>query len=162
MFTLCDKLIQKNKFKPHKKLVGYYTFTCYDEIKNVPLDDWNEAVNGKNAFLSYSYLSIIDRQKTEAFRFRYVLVYFHKKPIGVVYFQINDFSASLFGDLIAHQITELQSKRASVFQKYIQQNENETILEPLCPIFPSKTCPSLGHRPCANALSATIVPCRAS
>ena len=45
-----------------------------------------------------------------------------------MYFQINDFSASLFGELIAHQINELQSKRASVFRKYIEQSENETIM----------------------------------
>jgi len=45
-----------------------------------------------------------------------------------VYFQINDFPASLFGELIEKQITELKSKRASIFQRYIDHNEDETIM----------------------------------
>lgn len=128
MFALCDKMIAKNKLKPHRKVFGNYTFSCFEEIDAIPRADWDKAIGDHNVFLSFSYLSLIHQQKTDNFRFRYVLVYNLKKPIGVIYFQINDFSASLFGELIAHQISELQSKRASVFQKYIQHNEHETIM----------------------------------
>jgi hypothetical protein len=128
MFALCDKMIAKNKLKPHRKVFGNYTFSCFEEISAIPKDDWDKAIKDHNVFLSYSYLSLIHRQRTDNFRFRYVLVYNLKKPIGVICFQINDFSASLFGELIAHQISELQSKRASVFQKYIKHNEHETIM----------------------------------
>lgn len=128
MFTICDKIIAKNKFKPHRKLFSYYTFSCFEDINAVPVNEWNEAINDKNVFLSYSYLSVVHKQESENFRFRYVLVYNRKKPVGVVYFQINDFSASLFGEMVASQINELQSKRASVFQKYIEHNEHETIM----------------------------------
>lgn len=128
MFTICDKIIAKNKIKPHRKLFSYYTFSCFEDINAVPVNEWNEAINDKNVFLSYSYLSVVHKQESENFRFRYVLVYNRKKPVGVVYFQINDFSASLFGEMVASQINELQSKRASVFQKYIEHNEHETIM----------------------------------
>lgn len=128
MFAICDKIILKNKLKPHRKLFGNYTFSCFEDLEFVPRGDWDSAIKDNNTFLSFPYLSIIHRQKTENFRFRYVIIYNHKKPVGVVYFQINDFSASLFGELIAHQISELQSKRASVFKKYIEQSENETIM----------------------------------
>ena len=128
MFALCDRLIQKNKFKPYKKLFGNYSFSCFDEIDNIPIDQWKEAIKDENHFLSHSYLGIIHKQKTDNFRFKYVIVYNRIKPIGVVYFQINDFSASLFGELMAHQINELQSKKNSVFQKYIKHNEDETIM----------------------------------
>lgn len=128
MFAICDKIILKNKFKPHRKLFGNYTFSGFEDIEAIPQEDWNAAVKDHNTFLSYPYLSIIHKQKTESFRFRYVIVYHHKKPMGVVYFQVNDFSASLFGELIAHQISELQSKRASIFKKYIQHSENGTIM----------------------------------
>lgn len=128
MFAICDKIIQKNKLKPHRKLFGNYTFSCFVDMDLIPKDDWDLAIKDHNTFLSFSYLSIIHQQRTENFRFRYVIVYNHQKPIGVVYFQINDFSASLFGELIAHQISELQSKRASVFRKYIQHSEDETIM----------------------------------
>lgn len=128
MFTICDKIIAKNKFKPHRKLFSHYTFSCFEDIDQISKDEWNEAIKDNNIFLSYSYLSVVHKQQSEKFRFRYVIVYNRKKPIGVVYFQINDFSASLFGELVAKQIDELQSKRASIFQKYIQHNEHETIM----------------------------------
>jgi hypothetical protein len=128
MFALCDKMIAKNKLKPHRKLFGNFTFSCFEETDTIPKEDWDTAIKDKNTFLTYSYLNLIHQQRTSSFRFRYVIVYNSKRPIGVIYFQINDFSASLFGELIAHQISELQSKRASVFQKYIQHNENETIM----------------------------------
>jgi hypothetical protein len=57
-----------------------------------------------------------------------VIIYNRKNPIGVVYFQINDLSASMFGDLVEKQIVELKSRRATVFQKYIEHNEGETIM----------------------------------
>lgn len=128
MFAFCDKIISKNILKPNRKLFGNYTFTCFEEISSVPENEWAKAIQNKNIFLSYSYLSILHKEKTAHFRFRYVIVYNRKNPIGVVYFQINDFSASLFGELMEKQITELQSKRASVFQKYIEKNEDETIM----------------------------------
>lgn len=128
MFALCDKIISKNKLKPHRKLFGNYTYSAFEEISSIPKQDWDTAIKDHNVFLSYSYLSLIHQQKTDNFRFRYVIVYNRQTPIGVLYFQINDFSASLFGELISQQISELQSKRASVFQKYIQHNEHETIM----------------------------------
>ncbi len=128
MFAICDKFIQKNKLKPHRKVFSNYTFSCFDEVENIPQSEWNEATNKNNIFLSYSYLSVVHNQQTANFRFRYVIVYNRKKPMGVVYFQINDFSASLFGELIDKQITELKSKRASIFQRYIEHNEDETIM----------------------------------
>ena len=128
MFALCDKILGKNILKPNRKLFSSYSFTCFDEIKNVPETEWSKAIQNKNVFLSYSYLSVLHKEKNEHFRFRYVIIYNRKNPVGVVYFQINDFPASLFGELIEKQITELKSKRASVFQKYIDHNENETIM----------------------------------
>jgi len=120
--------LAKNILKPNRKLFSSYTFTCFDEIKNVPQEGWTKAVNNKNVFLSHSYLSVLHKEKSEHFRFRYVIIYNRKNPIGVVYFQINDFPASLFGELIEKQISELKSKRASVFQRYIDQNEDETVM----------------------------------
>ena len=128
MFILCDKILSKNILKPNRKLFSSYTFTCFDEIENVPEIEWTKALKNKNVFLSHSYLSVLHKEKSEHFRFRYVIIYNRKNPIGVVYFQINDFPASLFGELIEKQITELKSKRASIFQRYIDHNEDETIM----------------------------------
>ncbi|MDF2449200.1 MAG: hypothetical protein K0R26_1704 [Bacteroidota bacterium] len=128
MFLLCDKIIARNILKPNRKLFSHYTFTCFEDIAEVPQTEWSTALRNNNVFLSYEYLSVLHQEKTPHFRFRYVIVYNRSTPIGVVYFQINDFSASLFGELVDKQIKELKSKKASVFQKYIEKNENETIM----------------------------------
>ena len=128
MFALCDKILGKNILKPNRGLFSNYTFTCFEEISLVPEAEWTRAIKKANVFLSYAYLSVLHKEKSEHFRFRYVIIYNRKDPIGVVYFQINDFPASLFGTLIEKQITELKSKRASVFQRYIDHNEDETVM----------------------------------
>lgn len=128
MFLLCDKIIAKNILKPNRKLFSKYTFTCFEEISLVPVTEWTNALQDKNVFLSYDYLSVLHKQKTNHLRFRYVIIYNRQKPVGVVYFQINDFSASLFGELIEKQISEMKSRKASLFHNYIEKNENETIM----------------------------------
>lgn len=128
MFSLCDKIIAKNQFKPHRKLFSNFTFSCFETFASIPEQEWNEGIKDKNIFLSYNYLKVLHHEENENFRFRYVIVYNRKKPIGVVYFQINDFSASLFGELVEKQINELQNKRTSLFQRYIQHNGHETIM----------------------------------
>jgi hypothetical protein len=128
MFSLCDKIISKNQFKPHRKLFSNFTFSCFENFVNIPQQEWDEAIQDKNIFLSYDYLKVLHHEENENFRFRYVIVYNRQKPIGVVYFQINDFSASLFGELVEKQINELQSKRTSLFQRYIEHNGHETIM----------------------------------
>jgi hypothetical protein len=44
MFALCDKILGKNILKPNRKLFSSYTFTCFDEINNVPEADWAKAL----------------------------------------------------------------------------------------------------------------------
>lgn len=128
MFSICDKIITHNQFKAHRKLFNNYTFSCFESIVTIPESEWNEAVKDHNIFLTYKYLKILHQEENANFRFRYVIVYHSRKPIGVVYFQINDFSASLFGEMVSRQINELQSKRTSLFKKYIQHNGHETIM----------------------------------
>lgn len=128
MFSFCDSITKKNAFRPYKKLFGNYSFSCFDDVQKIPFDDWNKAIKDHNPFLSFQYLSLIHKQKTDTFRFRYVIVYNRLKPIGVVYFQINDFSAALFGELMSNQISDLQEKKTSIFQKYIKHSHNETIM----------------------------------
>ncbi len=128
MFSLCDKILAKNLVKPHRSIFGNYNFSCFDNIANVPENEWTEAVKDNNLFLSYDYLKVIHEQQTDVFRFKYIILYNRKSPIGVLYFQINDFSASLFGDLVTNQINELKGRRTSVFQRYIESNSDETIM----------------------------------
>ena len=126
LFANCEILKHRSKFKTHHKIFSNYTFTCFEEIENVPENEWTEATENNNLFLSFQYLSVLDKQKTDFLKFRYVIVYHHKKPMGVVYFQINDFSASLFGEQAEKLITDLKNNRATLLQRYI--NVNETVM----------------------------------
>lgn len=128
MFLLCDKIIARNKFKPQRRLFSKFTFTSYEDFNLIPEKEWDQAIDGKNLFLCYSYLRVIHQQNSASFKFRYVLVYNQNIPVGVLYFQINNFSANLFSELIESQINEEKSNGASIFKKYIKHNEDETIM----------------------------------
>ena len=128
LFALWDKIIAKNKLKPHRRLFSGFTFTSFEDFNLVQEKEWDEAIKNTNLFLCYNYLKVTHQQQSVRFRFRYVIIYSNKQPIGVIYFQINDFSASLFGEVIEKQIDDANSKRASVFKKYIEYNQDETIM----------------------------------
>lgn len=128
MLALCDKLIAKNKLKPHRRVFSNYTFSCYEDFNLVPENEWTKAVNDANLFLCYNYLKVIHAQQTSNFRFRYVLIYHRLKPVGVIYFQINDFSANLFGEFAEKQLIEACRTSTSFFRHYINYNEGETIM----------------------------------
>lgn len=70
MFVLCDKILGKNILKPNRKLFSSYTFTCFEDINLVPVNDWTKALNNKNVFLSHSYLSVLHKEKTDHFIFQ--------------------------------------------------------------------------------------------
>lgn len=128
MLALCDKIINRNKLKPHRKLFGNYNYSSFENITDVPVQDWDKGLNHGNLFLSHAYLSIIQRQESDLFRFRYVIVYNRQKPIGVIYFQINDFKSSAFGDIVSEQIKDLTNRKASIFQNYIKENSDDTVM----------------------------------
>lgn len=128
MLALCDKIINRNKLKPHRKLFGNYNYSSFVNISEVPINDWDKALNNGNIFLSFDYLSIIHRQESNLFRFRYVIVYIRTKPIGVIYFQINDFNSSAFGEIVSEQIKDLTHRKSSIFKQYISGNSDETAM----------------------------------
>lgn len=128
MLAICDKIINRNKLKPHRKLFGKYNYSSFEDVFSVPVDDWEKALNNQNLFLSHTYLSILHHQQAQNFRFRYVIIYNQKKPIGVVYFQINDFSASLFGEIISNQVNDLTTQKAAYFKRYLKEGDNQTIM----------------------------------
>lgn len=128
MLALCDKILNRNKLKPHRKLFGNYNYSSFENIKDAPISDWDRALNNGNLFLSYDYLSIIHRQESNLFRFRYVIVYNRLKPIGVIYFQINDFKSNAFGEIVSEQIKDLTHRKAAIFKNYISDNSDETVM----------------------------------
>src|ERR1043165_2723046 len=103
----CDRIRGKVGQKPYQSLDRKHTFSAYEFAKNVPQKDWNAVLHGKDIFLSLEYLSILEAINGGTFRGVYVIVYENKVPLGIVYFQIIDFPAKTFGELLEDQIKSL-------------------------------------------------------
>lgn len=124
----CDHI---TKFKTHlkrqslEKDLGYLVF---DKAEDVMSGDWNEVLKDRNTFLSLDYLRILERNTGKNFQSRYVIVYKNESPYGIAYFQVIDFVAGVFGDLLDLQVNSLKSKRLNMFEKYINGNKDEVLM----------------------------------
>ncbi len=128
MFTFCKPVSSKKRFLPHRQLNEDFTFSIYSSAKLIPENDWNIINKQNQIFLNKDYLEIIENCENANLKLRYVLVYCKGNPIGVIYFQIVDFKADVFGNLLAQQVQTLKSKRLNLFEKYIDINKDEIIL----------------------------------
>lgn len=128
MFSLCKPISSKKRFSPHRKLDERFSFTLFEKAEAIKVDDWNAANHANSVFLNKEYLSIIERCSNTRLVARYVVVYDNKKPCGVIYFQVVDFHAGVFGDLLSGQVDTIRSKRLKLFENYIGSNREEVLM----------------------------------
>jgi hypothetical protein len=128
MFLFCKPVSSKKRFIPHRKLNEDFSFTLFEKAENIPATQWELITDAKTVFLEPAYLRIIEKSGHAGLSCRYVLVYHKTHPIGVIYFQIVDFNAGIFGDLLNNQVESIRSKRMNIFERYIQSNRNEVLL----------------------------------
>lgn len=128
MFTFCKPISSKKRFSPHRKLNEEYSFTLFEDSSSVDGKDWDKITGKKTIFLELGYLSIIERCTNSGLKSRYVVVYENSKPIGVIYFQVIDFRAEIFGDLLTGQVDTIKSKRLKLFESYIGSNKDEVLM----------------------------------
>ena len=114
--------------KPQRKLHGNYTFTFYESMIEVDKEAWNAVVLNTNFFLNTDYLQLIENLHKPQIAHRYAIVYLSKKPIFVCYFQVIDFTADVFGDLVESQITDLTSSKLKMFDKYIDKYKDHVVM----------------------------------
>jgi hypothetical protein len=110
------------------KLERNLSFVAFDDVDDVEKAHWNDVLQGKNIFLDLNYLRILDNISRKNFQSRYVIVYNHDEPFAIVYFQVIDFKAGTFGDLLDSKVNQLKSKRAQLFERYIEGNRDEVIM----------------------------------
>jgi len=113
--------------RKQRKLDSDHTFTFYDSILAVNPFEWQTLCDKSNFFMGREYLSLLERLHP-GICMRYAIVYKKKQPVFAVYFQVIDFKAHVFGDLVAAQITELQSKRLKLFERYVSKYKDEVIM----------------------------------
>jgi hypothetical protein len=128
MFTFCKPISSKKRFSPLRKLNEDFSFTLFENAKTVISGDWDSVTLGQTIFLEKEYLSIIEKCTNNLLRSRYVIVYSKNKPCGIIYFQIVDFRAEIFGDLLTNQTDTIKSKRLKLFENYIGSNKDEVLM----------------------------------
>ncbi|HXU26179.1 MAG TPA: hypothetical protein VN698_03025, partial [Bacteroidia bacterium] len=114
--------------KPQRKLHGSYTFTFYESMIEVDKTTWNEVLLNTNFFLNTDYLQLIENLHKPQIAHRYAVVYQNKKPVFVCCFQVIDFTADVFGELVESQITDLTSSRLKLFDKYIDKYKDHVVM----------------------------------
>ena len=114
----------------HRKSKAEDELSCavFDSAEEVDKEHWNEVLKGRNLYLDVNYLKILDNISPKNFQPRYVIVYKHAFPFAIAYFQVIDFKAEVFGDLLDNKINSLKSKRAQLFENYIDNNKDEVIM----------------------------------
>lgn len=126
--VFCSTYKEQRRKRKQRRLEGDLTFTFYDSILAVNPFEWQTLCDKHNFFLGREYLTLLERLHAPHISMRYVIVYKKKQPVFAVYFQVIDFKAQVFGDLVATQISELQSKRLKLFDKYISKYKDEVIM----------------------------------
>lgn len=124
----CKPAFSRKRFLPHRYLHGDYTFSLYEDAADVPAMDWFLLAGKEHVFLNRDYLKIVERGGHSKMMCRYVILYRKNTPIGILYFQVVDFKAGIFGDLFSKQVDQGKSKRMSVFEKYVDSNRDEVLL----------------------------------
>jgi hypothetical protein len=128
MFTFCRPVSSKKRFLPHRKLTAEFTFTLFESASRLETADWNAVRPEGQVFFDPLYLGILEEAEHSRVECRYAIVYRRAKPCGIVYFQIVDFHAGIFGDLISGQVDTLRSKRMGLFEKYVDRNRGEVLM----------------------------------
>lgn len=128
MFSFCKPVSSKKRFLPFRKINDVYSFSLYETAASVPAYDWEALTRGTSIFLERDFLQLVERGQHTRLSCRYVIVYKGKVPCGIIYFQIVDFKAEVFGDLLSQQVESIKSTRMNLFERYIDSNKNEVLL----------------------------------
>lgn len=128
MFAFCKPVSSKKRFLPFRELNKEFTFTLFENAAAIQSADWDLVTNTATIFLERDYLKIIEKSTHTRLTSRYVIVYFKGQPCGVIYFQIADFRAEIFENLLLNQGESLRSKRLKMFENYLGSNKDEVLL----------------------------------
>lgn len=128
MFSFCKPVSSKKRFLPQRKINEQFSFSLYEKAAQLPAEEWDSISGKQTLFLERGYLQIIEGCGFNTLIPRYVILYHNQKPCGILYFQITDFKAGVFGDLLSNQVEAIKSKRLNLFEKYIDSNKHEVLL----------------------------------
>lgn len=124
----CHALRSEKRYLPHRKLGEDFTFTLFEKANVVDEKSWTEIAGKQNLFFNLEFLHLVERGQHARLQCRYAIVYRNQKPCGILYFQITDFNAGVFGDLLNGEVNGISSAKRNLFTRYINANRNETLM----------------------------------
>jgi hypothetical protein len=77
----------------NKSLEENIEVQIFSKVDDIPFSDWEKATERENVFLQLPYLSVVECNPPDHFKFRYAIVYQNNQPIAAFYFQIRHFNA---------------------------------------------------------------------
>ncbi|MBA3663041.1 MAG: hypothetical protein H0W61_02385 [Bacteroidetes bacterium] len=128
MFTLCKPISSKKRFSPNRKLDEQFSFTLFENATSLNNTEWDGINEGRSVFLKKEYLALLEKCTNTKLLARYVIVYQDRKPCGIIYFQVVDYNAGIFGDLLSGQTDTTKSTRLKLFENYIGSNREEVLM----------------------------------
>ncbi len=124
----CKHIEKLVHYQSTTKLENQLSFVVFDSAKEVEPTHWNEVLQDRNLFLDLKYLQTLDNIPRKNFQSRYIIIYKNASPFAIAYFQVIDFEAGVFGDLLDSKINTIKSSRAKLFENYIGNNKEEVLM----------------------------------
>lgn len=123
----CKPIRNKSRYKPLRQIDKTFSFTEFEKAALINSSDWNTVI-GQSIFFNIDYLKLIEKSTHVDLKCRYVIIYRNEIPSGIIYFQLTDFKANVFGDLLQNEIDEIKSHRLKLFDKYVQSKDEHDVL----------------------------------
>lgn len=128
MLMFCKPVSSKKRFLPHREIGEGYTFSLFANASDLRKSEWLSVVGDSSIFLNPDYLKLIEHGEYTPLICRYVIVYQQQVPCGVIYYQIADFKAKVFEELLNQSNQIGKSKRLSLFEKYVDAKKDGVLL----------------------------------
>ncbi len=110
------------------KLWDNFTYSLTYRCVHLSGAEWDKITGSRNLFLSMKYLEVLENSYPLNVIPMYLMVYRDEIPVMVGYFQVTDFTADVFADLLVQQVSEIKSKRIRMFERYLSKNKDYIVM----------------------------------
>ena len=124
----CRPLSTSKRFSVSRKIDDTFSFTLFEKADNVDSAQWTSICGPDHVFFNLRFLALIEHGTHAHLQCRYAIIYHRHQPCGIMYFQVTDFNAGVFGDLLNHEVNDLTKTRRNLFRRYIQANRHEVLM----------------------------------
>lgn len=124
----CKQIEKLIHYQSTGKLEDELSFVMFNSAGEVESSHWNGVLQNRNLFLNLNYLQALDKIPKKNFQSRYIIIYKQASPYAIAYFQVIDFQAGVFGELLDSKINSIKSNRAKLFENYIGNNKDEVLM----------------------------------